>query len=85
MVGLVPGTAPYSCCIDSGADRCSSQPAPGATYRRRPTANPSSAPPTTSTMITTRMNYRSRRETSGLKLGGEQAALGRSEDHGYRW
>jgi hypothetical protein len=32
------------------------QPAPDATYRRRPTANPSSAPPTTTTMITIRMN-----------------------------
>ena len=29
---------------------------PNATYRRRPTANPSNAPPTTNTMITIRMN-----------------------------
>ena len=24
-------------------------------------------------------------KTSGLKLGGEQAGLGRSDDHGYQW
>ena len=29
---------------------------PDATYRRRPTANPSNAPPTTNTIITIRMN-----------------------------
>jgi hypothetical protein len=26
-----------------------------------------------------------REETSGLQFGGEEAGLGRSEDHGYRW
>jgi len=50
---------------------------PDATYRRRPTANPSNAPQNEFTDTGDK--------ASGLKLGGEETDLGRSEGHGYQW
>jgi hypothetical protein len=61
----------------------------GTSYRRRPTANPSSAPPTTSTMITIRMNLptpaRKPRASSSVASRPTWAAVKIMAPHGKAW